>query len=227
MASLGDMKQKLQWNGYVEAFRSPEVQKAITSGPYGRIAVTYVEWSSAFYQHIVVPWRVIANDEDALSFADELARVPITLDSMTSISGALRYALGVFDSPQLVGDRRTINVSGDGPNNAGSSLLPIREQVLRQGITINGLPIILDPTAVYGGSLADYYQDCVIGGPGAFILTVTALDQFATATKRKLVLEIASASALSVVPVAEVVTARPKMDCVLAEQYRPGRDFTP
>ena len=165
MASLGDVKQKLQRNGYVEAFRSPEVLKAIQSGPYGKIAVTYVEWSGAFYQRIVVPWRVIGSDEDALTFADELAHVSISLDQSTSISGGLIYALSLIQKAGIDSDHNAIDVSGDGPNNNGTSVPLVRDEILREGIVINGLPIILDPTPVYGGSLADYYEDCVIGGP--------------------------------------------------------------
>jgi hypothetical protein len=224
MASLGDLKQKLQRNGYVDAFKSSEVQKAILSGPYGKIAVTYVEWSSAFYQQTVVPWRIIASDEDALVFADDLARAPISLDQSTSISGGLLYSLTVLERSGIDSDRSAIDVSGDGPNNNGAQVAPIREQVLRAGMVINGLPIILDPTPVYGGSLADYYEDCVIGGPGAFFITVTDVREFQSAIRRKLVLEIAAANPLpQAVPVQDTLASRPKMNCLLAETIRPPR----
>src|SRR5690242_20073670 len=173
MASLGDMKQKLQRDGYVEAFRSPEVQKAITSGPYGRIAVTYVEWSSAFYQLIVLPWRVLNDQEDVLAFANDLARAPISREGRTSISGAMYYAAGAFPISGVDSDRRTIDISGDGANNDGSPVNTARDQIVRQGITINGLPILINPSPMLGNvQLDDYYHDCVIGGPGAFIVSV-------------------------------------------------------
>ena len=224
MASLGDVKQKLQRNGYVEAFRSSEVLKAIQSGPYGKIAVTYVEWGGVFYQRTVVPWRVIGSDEDALVFADDLDHTSISLDQSTSISGGLLFALGLIQRAGIDSDRSTIDVSGDGPSNNGTSVPPVRDEILHQGIVINGLPIILDPTPVYGGSLADYYEDCVIGGPGSFILTVTDLSQFQSAIRRKLVLEIAAADARPPVqPVQDIFPSRPPIDCYLAETVRPPR----
>jgi hypothetical protein len=226
MASLGDVKQKLQRNGYVDALRSPEVLRAITSGLYGRIAVTYIEWSSPRYQRVVVPWRVIADEEDALVFADDLAKAPISLDFSTSISAVLLYAEGLFLHSGLASTRRAIDVSGDGTNNGGYSLPPVRDQVLRQGIVINGLPILIDSKPVYsGGTLADYYEDCVIGGPDSFLVAITDLSQFGGATKRKLVREITSGREIASVdqpprlfPVVQTVLPRSQTDCVLEEE---------
>jgi hypothetical protein len=222
--SMDATEQRVQREGYVAAFRSAEVLKAIASGPLGQIAVTYIEWSSAFYQKVVVPWRVISSDEDALLFADELARAPLMVDSRTSISGGLSFATGAFLTSGINSDRRTIDVSGDGPNNDGQSLPPVRERVLMQGININGLPILLDPSPTLGAfgpvSLADYYEDCVIGGPGAFVIAIRSLKDFAPAIRRKLVLEIAETvpDASLVVPVVDTGSGRPKVDCALAER---------
>ncbi len=220
MASLGDVKQNLQRNGYVDAFRSPEVQRAITSGLHGRIAVTYVEWSSPQYQRVVVPWRVIADKEDALVFANDLANVPVSLDFSTSISAALLFVQGLFSKSGLQSSRRVIDVSGDGTNNGGRSLPQVREEILRQGVVINGLPIILDATPIYsGGTLADYYEDCVIGGPGSFLVTINDSSQFADATRRKLVLEIASSDEWPrLSAVVETMRPGPKTDCVWEEE---------
>ncbi|MFO1183327.1 MAG: DUF1194 domain-containing protein [Bauldia sp.] len=225
MASLGDIKQTLQRNGYVEAFLSPDVQRAITSGPYGRIAVTYIEWSSPGYQRVVVPWRVIADRGDAEVFAADLAKAPMSLDFSTSISAALLYAEGLFRKSGLESTRRAIDVSGDGTNNGGRSLPPVRDQVLRQGIVINGLPILIDTKPVYsGGTLADYYEDCVIGGPGSFLIAIGDLSQFAEATRRKLVREItsrpetASAGPARLIRVAEGGLPRQKTNCVWEEE---------
>jgi hypothetical protein len=199
--SMDVNEQRVQRDGYVKAFRHPEVLRAITTGPYGRIAVTYVEWSSAFYQLIVLPWRVIRDEEDSLAFANDLERAPIS---------------GV-DS-----DRRTIDISGDGANNDGSPVTAARDQIVRQGITINGLPILINPSPMVGGvELDDYYHDCVIGGPGAFIVSVTDQSQFETAIRRKLVLEIASnalPAPLGVEPVQLRLT--PGVDCLAGEKSR-------
>jgi Protein of unknown function (DUF1194) len=226
--SMDGHEQRVQRDGYTAAFRDPDVIKAITSGPYGKIAVTYVEWSSAFYQMTIVPWQVIASDEDSLVFSDALSKAPITVDSRTSISGGLLYAASDFARSGVQSDRRSIDVSGDGANNDGQPLTPVRDQLVQQGITINGLPILLDPTPVYAPgpvSLADYYQDCVIGGPDAFVIPINNLNQFADAIRRKLILEIASVTP-NVLPAAATTRAT-AVDCSIAESFGGGRGFTP
>jgi hypothetical protein len=220
--SMDSNEQRIQREGYVDAFRHPDVLRAITSGPYGRIAVTYVEWSSGFYQLIVLPWRVIRSTDDALAFAADLERAPISREGRTSISGALIYAAGAFPVSGVDSDRRTIDISGDGANNDAGPVAPARDQIVKQGITINGLPILINPSPMVGGvRLDDYYHDCVIGGPGAFVIPITTLADFAPAIRRKLVLEIATnqnAPAPSVQPVQLRVT--PGVDCLAGEKSR-------
>ena len=36
-----------------------------------------------------------------------------------------------------------------------------------------------------------YYEDCVIGGPGSFVIAIRERDQFKEATRNKLVQEVA------------------------------------
>jgi hypothetical protein len=223
--SMDFMEQQVQRDGYVAAFRSAEVQKAIASGAYGRIAVTYIEWSSADYQQVLIPWRIIGDDEDAIGFADDLAGAPLEVDRSTSISAGLAFAASAFLTSGLDSDRRTIDVSGDGPNNDGPALPLVRETLLAQGININGLPILFNPTPMLVAlgpiSVADYYEDCVIGGPGAFVIPIRALADFAPAIQRKLVMEIVAVQPM-VVPVVDTSAERPKIDCVMAERLRGG-----
>jgi hypothetical protein len=210
-------EQRLQRQGYVAAFRNADVLKAIASGPIGRIAVTYIEWSNSFDQRIVVPWRILGGAEDALGFAEELERVTIGLGQRTSISGALSFALEAFAQSRVESDRRTIDVSGDGANNEGRALSTVRAQVISQGITINGLPLLIGSTHVnpYPQDLLDeYYEDCVIGGPGSFIVVANGPREFESAIRRKLILEIATLPPpdSTVVPVSQNLL-RPRIDC--------------
>lgn len=222
-------EQELQRKGYVEAFRHPEVMQAIQSGALGKIAVTYLEWSGPAYQQVLVPWMIIANPQDADAFATKLAAAPITREMGTSISGGITYAAGLFGTSGARGERRAIDVSGDGPNNMGGPVVPSRDQIVASGVTINGLPIMLKQNS--GGAFSGfntfnipnldvYYEDCVIGGPGAFMLTVTEPEGFAAAIRRKLVLEIAnSAPPARVVPIA-AYQAAPRVDCMIGEKTR-------
>ena len=95
--SMDPDEQDLQRQGYVEAFRSPSVHQAIHGGVLGRIAVTYVEWAGAHphVQHVVVPWTVLDDAKDSLSFADRLARAPIRRGAGTSIAEAIDFSLGL------------------------------------------------------------------------------------------------------------------------------------
>jgi hypothetical protein len=228
-SSMDLTEQRIQRDGYVQAFRNAEVIKAITTGAYGRIAVTYLEWSSSYFQQVVVPWRIIGDSEDAHSFAAELASTPIGRDRSTSISGGLLYALSAFDATASQSDRRTIDVSGDGPNNDGATIVPIRDMVVSRGITINGLPILINPMPISGAngpiSLEDYYSGCVIGGPGSFEIPIRSRQEFESATRRKLILEIAAVppAEAGIVPVSSILgPLRPTVDCLAGERSRGG-----
>jgi hypothetical protein len=215
-------EQQIQRDGYVAAFRNKEVQDAIGSGFRGRIAVTYMEWAGAFYQEVLVPWQVISTPEEASAFADRLAAAPITAEMWTSISGGLQAAAHALSLNPFAADRQTIDVSGDGHNNNGTPVVPTRDDLVRRGITINGLPLMLRPNG--GGQAANtpldiYYEDCVIGGPGAFVIAVRDPSEFETAIRRKLILEIASVPA-AVVPVAEIYRPEPRVDCLAGERAR-------
>lgn len=213
---------ELQRDGYVAAFRHPEVIAAIGAGATGRIAVTYLEWAGA-YQSVTVPWRIIAGRADAEAFADELGAVPITRERGTSISGGLMFAARQLAAGGFQGLRRAIDVSGDGPNNTGLPVVSVRDQLIEQGITINGLPILVRPSRAIGPfgipNLDVYYEDCVIGGPGAFMITVEDKARLGVAVRRKLVLEIAGLPphlmAAGGLPLRE-----PRVDCLIGEKLR-------
>lgn len=196
--SVDAEEAQLQRQGYIAALTDPRTVKAIQSGVNGRIAVFYFEWASEFYQRVVVDWTVVHDEASARAVADAIAATPYRGERRTSISGALRYAAGQFG--HYKSERRVIDVSGDGRNNSGPSMEATRAEVLAQGITINGLPILNDkPTfGGYGGygygpdpHLDRYYQDSVIGGPGAFMIPAESFQSFDQAILSKLIREIA------------------------------------
>lgn len=213
-------EQRLQRDGYVSAFRDTEVQKAIMSGPSGRIAVTYLEWAGPQTQQVIVPWTVIDSAAAATALADRLEATPITRARMTSISGALQFAHGLFASSGVRGLRRAIDVSGDGPNNAGGPVNLVRDRVVADGIVINGLPLVLKAPGSFFDHphLDQYYTECVIGGTGAFMIPVRERAEFRTATRRKLLLEISGAPVTArIVPVQNPVPGDGD-DCMVGER---------
>src|SRR5919198_576851 len=184
----------LQREGYVQALTSPEFVSALKNGMHGRIAVTYVEWAGVIDQKIVMPWRLIDGRASAEAVAAQIGRAPQRRAYRTSISGALTFSAQLFDENGYRGIRRVIDVSGDGTNNQGPLVTIVRDEVIAKGITINGLPIMLkrpNPSTMDIPDLDIYYEDCVIGGPGAFVVPIREREKFRDAIRTKLVLEIA------------------------------------
>src|SRR5882762_5826508 len=212
--SMDPEEQALQREGYIEGFTSREFMQALRSGMNGKVAVTYFEWAGPYDQKIIVPWRMIDGPEAADAFANEIARAPYRRASRTSISGALNFAKPLFDGSGYRGIRRVIDVSGDGANNSGPFVTLVRDDVLAAGITINGLPIMLKRPNTFTMDIEQldiYYEDCVIGGPGAFVIPIHERDQFREATRTKLVLEIASRDvAPRIIPAA---ADKPRISC--------------
>jgi hypothetical protein len=219
--SMDPAEQELQKAGYLAGLQHPEVLQAIQAGFLGRIAVTYVEWAGPHSQATIMPWGIIDGPESAATFADVVSAQPISSFRGTSISGALDFTAPLFDGNGFASTRQVIDVSGDGPNNMGNPVLHARQRTLERGITINGLPIMIRDTYYGGYSIPDldiYYEDCVIGGPGAFIVTVESVDRIAEAIRRKLVLEIAGPPP-RIMP-AQLLNSEPRIDCLIGEKLR-------
>lgn len=208
--SMDTREQALQREGYVGALVSPEFLSAVAQGMHGKVAVAYVEWAGSFDQQVVVPWHVIDGRASAEAFASAITEAPYRRAYRTSISGALQFSAQLLRDSGFRGLRRVIDVSGDGANNQGSLVTAARDAVLAEGITINGLPLLLERPSPVGmdiGNLDVYYEDCVIGGPSAFVIPIRDRSQFKEATRTKLVQEVAGlspthADAARVTPVA-------------------------
>lgn len=232
--SMSPMELEIQRAGYAAALTDQRVIDAIQDGVHGRIALTYFEWAGEAVQKVVIPWTVIATREDAERVAGQLTANPPTSARRTSISGALGFAADLFAESGLQGVKRVIDVSGDGPNNNGPPVTFVRDAVLQQGITINGLPLMTSGgfSSVYDIENLDlYYTSCVIGGPGAFMIPVNDWSQFPEAVRRKLVLELAGASAPNLTaeeaahpPVIEAQGQR-AVDCLIGEKMWNNRSW--
>ena len=193
--SIDQDEARLQREGYINAFRDPQVINAIRGGSNGRIAVAYFEWSSYNVYRLVLDWTTVGDVASSNALADRLAAMPIMRGMRTSISGAIDYAIPLFDRSGFDSARRVLDISGDGPNNDGGLITVFRDRAIAKGITINGLPIINDRPNQFGfptmPDLDKYYEGCVIGGPGAFVEVARDFGDFERAVRRKLILEIA------------------------------------
>src|SRR5476649_2498001 len=197
----------IQREGYAQAIISKEFLQALKAGPNGKISLTYFEWAASSDQKIIIPWRVIDGPETADAVANEIMKTPIRRASRTSISGAIYFAMPLFDENPYRGIRRVIDISGDGPNNNGSPVTGARDIALSKGITINGLPIMVKEPSYSTMDIDNldwYYEDCVIGGPGSFVVSIKDRDKFKEAIRSKLILEVADrAPERRIVPVAD------------------------
>ncbi len=232
--SMSPMELNIQRDGYAAALMHDRVLQAIADGVHGRIAVTYFEWAGTTSHHVVVPWTIIANRADAERVASRLSAQPPNSARRTSIASALEFGADLFAESQFRGMKRVIDISGDGPNNQGQPVEVARDAVVEQGITINGLPLITSGgfSSTYDvTNLDQYYADCVIGGPGAFMIPVNDWSQFPEAIRRKLVLELAGP--LSPAWLAEQTENRPIVkaqamqgaDCLVGEKMWRDRSW--
>jgi Protein of unknown function (DUF1194) len=209
----------VQREGYAQAIVSKEFLQALKTGPNGKIAVTYFEWAATGDQKIIIPWRVIDGPETADAVSEEIMKTPVRRASRTSISGAINFAMPLFDENPYHGLRRVIDISGDGPNNNGPPVTGARDAALAKGIVINGLPIMVKEPSYSTmdiDNLDFYYEDCVIGGPGSFVVSIKDRDKFKEAIRTKLLLEVAGRT-----PERRIIPAsdkEPRVSCMVGEQ---------
>ena len=196
--SVDATKFQLQRDGYAAAVANRQVIEAIRSGRNGKIAVAFVEWSGFGNQKVVIDWMAIDGPKAAQEFGTRLLESPRSFADRTSISGGIDFALAQFSRAPFASERRTIDVSGDGTNNAGRDVGQARDEALALGITINGLVILSETPLPWNpehtnppGGLANYYRNNVTGGPGSFVLEAKNFNSFGQAIIKKLVAEIA------------------------------------
>jgi Protein of unknown function (DUF1194) len=201
--SIDATKFQLQREGYAAAVADPHVLEAISAGRTGRIGLTFVEWSGVGAQKVVIDWTTIGDADSAKGFGDRLLEAPRSFADRTSISGAIEFAMGQFDKAPFAAARHTIDVSGDGTNNAGRDVAMLRDEAVAKGITINGLVILSDNPMSWNpdhtnppGGLANYYRNNVVGGPSAFVMVAENFNSFGQAIIKKMIAEVAQAREL-------------------------------
>lgn len=215
--SMGPSELELQRRGYAEAIASDEVVGAILNGFTGRIAVSYVEWAGSGSTRVIVPWTLIDSRDAALAVAETLSADFSFGMRRTSISGAIAFAMADMENNGFEGLRRVIDISGDGPNNEGRRVTEARDAAVAAGYVINGLPLMtIDGDSYWDIEDLDlYYEACVIGGPGAFVIPVREWEEFPLAVRRKIVLEL-----VGPIPARAGQRADGSYDCMIGERMR-------
>jgi|SRR5215471_10885289 hypothetical protein len=198
--SVDSQKFQLQREGYAAALGNPRVIEAIQSGRRGRIGVMFLEWSGFGNQKVVIDWMLIDGPKAGQAFGDRLLESQRSFADRTSISGGIDAAVAQLARAPFSSERRTIDVSGDGTNNAGRDVNQARDEALAMGISINGLVILSETPLPWNpehtnppGGLTKYYRDNVTGGPGSFVLEAKDFESFGEAIVKKMIAEIADA----------------------------------
>jgi hypothetical protein len=185
-ASMSMEHLRLQREAYAAALEDPAFMGAVRSGPHGRIALAYFEFSGAADQRPILPWIIITTPADAARAAQAMRAAPNAMGNATAVGAAINYAVGLLLDYGGEMGRAVIDVSGDGPTNDGPSSSVARDRAVALGATINGLPIAnpSEPDTVR------HYREEVIGGPGAFLIEARGMQDFGGALRQKLILEL-------------------------------------
>jgi len=198
--SIDTTKFQLQRDGYAAAMSDPRVLETIRAGRRGRIGLSFVEWSGVGAQRVVIDWTAIGDAATAKDFSDQLVEAPRSFADRTSISGAIEFAMAHLGKAPFGAPRRTIDISGDGTNNSGPDVSPMRDAAVAKGITVNGLAILSDNPLAWNpehtnppGGLDNYYRNNVIGGPSAFVMVAKNFNSFGQAIISKIIAEVAQA----------------------------------
>jgi hypothetical protein len=194
-ASIDEMEALQQRRGHVEALADPDVISSIRAGAHGRIAVMYLEWADADFQRIVAPWTIIETEADALAFAAVLAQADFVSGRRTAIGAAIGNAVSLIESNPYHGVRQIIDLSGDGPQNAGPSLPAARESASQARVTVNGISMQSERQHPFRPpvniDVSRYFEEHVIVGPRSFVMPSRTHEDFVEALRRKLIIEIA------------------------------------
>ncbi len=185
-ASMNREEFALQIKGIAVAFKDPAVLQAVEDlAPLG-VAVAVTQWGGPGESRIVLPFTLITTSTDAKAFGFLVSLGSRHFSATTtSITTALEDSLALIDGNGFDGQRRVIDISGDGQDNSGQDLAAMRKLANASGVTVNGLAIESEQTGLF-----DYYQQNVITGADSFVVRAADFDDYARAIREKLLKEL-------------------------------------
>lgn len=173
-----------QTEGLADALGDPAVADALV---LGQVALAVVQWSGAGQQALVLPWQRMLSHAAVARFAAASRSLDRAFDgSDTAVGDAIGFAVDQFAA---VPDcrRRVIDISGDGPVNAGGPVASTRARALGAAIEINAIAI---EDAGRSIPITEFYRRHVIT-PKGFVLTARGLADYPRALRDKLLRETA------------------------------------
>nr|WP_280842864.1 DUF1194 domain-containing protein [Pararoseomonas baculiformis] len=191
--SIDEDEFRLQREGCAEALTHPSVLSAIGAGPRAAIGVAMVEWGAPAGAATVVEWHRVSGAASAAALARAVIGAPRSRQSWNAMGDALDHSVALIAAAPWWATERVIDISGDAPDMRSVNPVAIaREAAAAQGIIVNAL-------AIEAGrpGLTQTYEETVIAGPGAFVMTAESRADFARAMRAKLIREIASRTTAS------------------------------
>lgn len=183
-----------QIEGVARAFEHPRLVNSIRNLPGGRAAVALMLWAGPENHLLAVPWTLVHDRESASALARAIRRQsepPWKGLSFTAIGDALLEGAITMSTNRFAGTRRVIDISGDDPSNQGVDVSDARDQVVLQGIVINGLPILQDRREHEDREkLVRYFEENIVGGNGHFVIPTIDFHDFPRAMLAKLITEV-------------------------------------
>ena len=180
--SVDKAEYHLQMKGLAGALRDDEVSEALV---VSKAAIMLIHWTGNTRQAIVLPWARIRSHEQLAEIADQVEVAPRSWRHFsTAIGDALIFTANQFhEVPEC--ERKVIDVSGDGRSNEGALPQDVRFALVKSGFVINGL-------AIEGSEkdLTGYYNDHVIAGPNAFVMTAQSFQDYPDRIRRKMIREV-------------------------------------
>ena len=173
----------LQIEGLASALEEPGVRDVLVQDGD---ALSVVQWSGLGQQAVVLTWRRMDGRAQVEAFAAAVRAAPRAFaGSDTAVGEAMGFALAGF-GPVADCARRVIDISGDGPENAGNSAARERGAAMRAGIEINAIAI---EDAGAASPISRFYRTWVVT-KGGFVVTARGMEDYARAIRAKLLREL-------------------------------------
>lgn len=203
--SVDENRYRLQMEGIAAALEDRGVIEAITNGPNGGILFSMVTWADR--PELTLPWVKISNKEEARAAAAKIRKLPQQGGEFTCMTRMMRSVNDkIMSQIPAEATRVVLDVSGDGPDNCNAEepIETVRDELVANGVTVNGLPINSDDAPAGGvqgpapdangsapaSSIEQWYREHVMGGLGSFVLPANGYADFGRAIRQKFVIEI-------------------------------------
>jgi len=191
--SIEPWEWRLELDGIAAALRDKEVQAAIAALPTQSIAVALLAWADLDGPRPNTGFRLIESAAAAETFADRVENFQRLTGGGTAMGEGVAASIRLMARAPFEANRLVVDVSGDGqepvPYLTDKVMFMDRAKLLAQtaGVTINGLSIDKALPDLFA-----WYQDHVASGPGAFVMHVKSMHDFAPAFKLKLLRELSA-----------------------------------